>query len=504
MAIDAIFSWYIEKRIHRIANYTNNPLFCQEDVLSNLITKAANTDFGIQHGYAEISSYNSYTERVPLQDYTSLKPYIERAIKGETDVLWPGKTNWFAKSSGTTNNRVKILPVTKESLEENQYAGGKDLLAQYYKNHPSRKLYSKKHLVIGGSANIAQNNNEGCIADLSAIIVMNLPWWTEYRRTPSVEIALNPDWEIKLQEMAEATINQNIGIITGVPSWTLLLIKRVLEITGETDLHAVWPNLELYMHGGMNFAPYENEFRKLIPSDKMNYVESYNSSEGFFAMQDELHSKDLLLITDAGIFFEFIPMEHFQELNSKNIVPLSEVKTNTEYAIVISTSSGLWRYIIGDTIRFTSKSPFRLVISGRTTHYINSFGEKLIVQHVENALSNVCQLGNAQIRDFTVGPYFNDTESNGGHHWLIEFDREPASLIDFEKELDNELKKFNADYEAKRFKNMNIGFPKFTYLTKGSFERWLKSKGKLGGQNKVPRLLNNRTIIDEILALTTV
>lgn len=501
MPVDAIFSWYIEKRIHRIANYTNNPLFCQEDVLSTLITKSAFTSFGKKHSFGEITSYEDFSRLVPIQDYTTLKASIESAIRGEYDILWPGKTDFFAKSSGTTGDRVKILPVTNEALHENHFAGGKDLLANYYKNHASRKLYSKKHLVIGGSADLTQQNQNGLVGDLSAIIVKNLPWWTEYRRTPSVEIALNPDWESKLQSMAEATLNQNIGIITGVPSWTLLLIKRVLEIANKNTLHEVWPNLELYMHGGMNFGPYEKEFRKLIPSDSMNYVESYNSSEGFFGMQDQLNSKELLLMTDSGVFFEFIPMDHFDGLNSKIIVPLSQVNTKTEYAVVISTSSGLWRYIIGDTINFTSTKPFRFIITGRTTHYINSFGEKLIVQHAESAITEVCHSQNAQITDFTVGPYFNTSGSNGGHEWYIEFEKEPESLLDFEEGIDRAVKKYNADYEAKRNKNMNIDFPKFSYLPRGSFEQWLKSKGKLGGQHKVPRLMNNRSILDEILQL---
>lgn len=501
MAIDAIFSWYIEKRIHRIANYRNNPLFCQEDVLSTLITKAGNTSFGKHHRFENISSYVDFSASVPIQDYTILKPFIERSIAGELDVLWPGKTDSFAKSSGTTGDRVKILPVTTDSLNENHFAGGKDLLANYYLNHPSRKLYSKKHLVIGGSADLTQKNANGFVGDLSAIIVKNLPWWTEYRRTPSVEIALNPDWESKLEEMAKATISENIGIITGVPSWTLLLIKRVLELSGKSNLHDVWPNLELYMHGGMNFAPYEKEFKKLIPSQNMNYVDSYNSSEGFFGMQDQLNSKELLLMTDSGVFFEFIPMVSFDGINSKVIIPLSEVQINTEYALVISTSAGLWRYIIGDTLRFVSTSPFRFILSGRTTHFINCFGEKMIVQHAESALTDICHQLNAQINDFTVGPYFNESGSNGGHEWFIEFDREPKLFDEFEIELDKALKKYNSDYEAKRFKNINIGIPKFNYLKKGSFEKWLKSKGKLGGQHKVPRLLNERTILDEIQEL---
>ena len=501
MAIDAIFSWYIEKRIHRIANYTKNPLFCQEDVLSTLITKSGNTSFGKHHRFDNISSYEDFSKAVPIQDYTTLKPLIERAIAGELDVLWPGKTTSFAKSSGTTGDRVKILPITNDALHENHFAGGKDLLANYYLNHPSRKLYSKKHLVIGGSADLTQKNANGFIGDLSAIIVRNLPWWTEYRRTPSVEIALNPDWESKLQEMAKASIPENIGIITGVPSWTLLLIKRVLELSGKKDLHEVWPNLELYMHGGMNFAPYEKEFKKLIPSKNMNYVDSYNSSEGFFGMQDQLGSKELLLMTDSAVFYEFIPMDSFDGLNSKIIIPLSKVELNTEYALVLSTSSGLWRYIIGDTLHFVSTSPYRFLISGRTTHFINCFGEKMIVQHAESALTEVCHQLNAQINDFTVAPYFNEAGANGGHEWFIEFDREAASRSVFEEEIDKALKKYNSDYEAKRYRNMNISFPKFRYLPKGSFENWLKIKGKLGGQHKVPRLMNDRSIVEELILM---
>lgn len=500
MALDALFSWYIEKRIARITKFTNEAESCQAKVLHDLISQAQNTSFGNTYHFSEIKDYSSFKTKVPLGDYNSLKKYIELAKEGTSDVLWPGKSIWFAKSSGTTGERMKVLPVTKDALHNNHHAGGKDILALYYKNYPSRKLYSKKHLVIGGSGEIQLINQDIFVGDLSAIIVKNLPWWTEYRRTPAVEIALIADWEEKLERMAQTTLNENVALIVGVPSWTLLLIKRILKITGADNIHEVWPNLELYIHGGMNISPYLEEFNKISAPGKLNFMESYNASEGCFGLQDQKDHRDLLLLTDAEVFYEFIPMEFFDGINSTVIMDINSVEINTEYALVISTSSGLWRYIIGDTIRFTSTAPYRFVVSGRTTQYVNAFGEKMIVKQTEEAIALACKACNAHITDFTVGPYFNSTKSNGGHEWMIEFEQEPKDLSHFEEEVDRILKALNSDYETKRFGNINIDFPKFNYLKPKSFEAWLKKKGKLGGQHKVPRLMNDRSIIEDLIS----
>jgi hypothetical protein len=499
MPFNSVFSWLIGKRMARLNECRDNPLALQLFVFNYLISEGKTTEFGEKNQFHSIETYTDYTKIVPIQDYGSLKVAIDRSIQGEDNLLWPGKTNWFAKSSGTTADRVKILPVTTNSLFNNHYAGGKDLLAQYYANLPGRKLFNAKHLIVGGSGETQTKENGIFVGDLSAIIVNNLPWWTEWRRAPKKEIALQSDWEKKLNDMAKATIQENICILAGVPSWTLLLLKRVLEISDKKTISEVWPNLELYIHGGMNFGPYQQQFDALIGNPEMNYVESYNSSEGYFGLQDQLHSKDLLLLTNSEVFYEFIPMTDFDGINSKTVVSLEEVKTDVDYALVISTSAGLWRYIIGDTIRFSSIKPFRFRVTGRTSHFINGFGEKMIVDHTEKAISEACSKTNSAIVEYTVAPYFNIQKSNGGHEWIIEFAKEPENVENFKVVLDEALKKFNSDYDVKRYQNLNIDFPRYHFVKTGTFHRWLKSKNKLGGQHKVPRLMNNREILEQIL-----
>jgi hypothetical protein len=499
MPFNSVFSWLIGKRMARLNECRDNPLALQHSVFNYLISEGKKTDFGEKNQFYAISSYTDYSKIVLLQEYGTLKHLIDRSIQGEENLLWPGKTKWFAKSSGTTADRVKILPVTSNSLFNNHYAGGKDLLAQYYFNLPNRELFNSKHLIVGGSGETQTKENGIFVGDLSAIIVNNLPWWTEWRRAPKKEIALQSDWEKKLNDMAKATIQENICILAGVPSWTLLLLKRVLEISGKKTISEVWPNLELYIHGGMNFWPYQQQFDALIGNSEMNYVESYNSSEGYFGLQDQLHSKDLLLLTNSEVFYEFIPMTDFDGIHSKKVIPLEEVQTDVDYALVISTSAGLWRYIIGDTIRFSSIKPFRFRVTGRTSHFINGFGEKMIVDHTEKAISEACFKTNSAIVEYTVAPYFNLQNSNGGHEWIIEFTIEPENLENFKVVLDEALKKFNSDYDVKRHQNLNIDFPRYHFVKPGTFHRWLKSKNKLGGQHKVPRLLNNRDILEQIL-----
>ena len=502
MPFNAVFSHIIKKRIPRIKNYSFSPLECQKKVLEQLIEKAQNTSFGINYNFNKISSKEQFQLQVPLSNYDSLYPYIKRQIEGEENVLWPGKTSWFAKSSGTSVNRSKLLPITVDSLYENHYAGGKDLLAIYYENHPNRKLYNAKHLIIGGSTQINTQTNNTSIGDLSAFIVENLPWWTEIRRTPKRKIALMDNWEEKLDQMAHATLNDNICIVAGLPSWTLVLFQRVLDISGKKNIHEVWPNLELYIHGGMNIDPYKKTLKKLLPNPNMNYVQAYNSSEGYFGLQDQKENNDMLLLTDAQVYYEFIPMHEFKELNSANIIDLEKVQVDIEYAIVLTTSAGLWRYIIGDTIRFTSILPYRFQVTGRTTHFINAFGEKTIISHVEKALSSAADENDIRVYDFTVAPYFEGSKGLGGHEWLIAIDiNEEKNINSFEKKIESNMKSLNVDYEGKRKGSINIMAPKFTYVEKNIFELWLKKKNKLGGQHKVPRVQNDRIFIEELLKI---
>lgn len=500
MAFNSVFAWFIGKRMSRINYYRDNPLQSQQGILDFLFYNLSKTTF-----YKEIDNSDSGKHvdffKIPLQNYETLQPLIARAMEGEENLLWPGKTNWFAKTSGTSRFNKKIIPVTQDSLENNHYANGKDLLAQYYYNLPNRKLFNAKHLIVGGTGEIIKNNRGVFIGDLSAIIIEHLPWWTEWRRTPAKEIALHGDWEHKLEQMAQAVIEENVCIIAGMPSWTSVLLQKILTISGKKTIHEVWPNLELYIHGGMSIAPYKENFKTIFGTNQIRLIESYNASEGYFGMQDKLELDDLLLMTNSNVYFEFIPMSEFEDIKSKVILKLEEVQLNTEYALVISTSAGLWRYIIGDTIKFTSVHPFRFVVTGRTTNFINAFGEKLIECQVEKTIENVSEKMNVFIVDYTVGPKFEYNLSTGRHHWLIEFQREPNNLLEFEHCIDEELKKLNNDYLVKREGNINIGKPLFTYLKPGSFKKWLIKNNKLGGQHKIPRLSNNDKIIEGVLNL---
>ena len=501
MPFNSIFSWLIKKRLHQIELFKKYPLEVQDEILEKLVSSSIDTYFGKKHGFNKINSYHEFKNKIPLQTYETIKPHIDQLIKGKQNILWNSNTKWFAKSSGTTSTKSKFIPVTKESLEECHYRGGKDLLALYYSNFPSRKLYNGKHLVVGGSTEKNKLSKSSYFGDLSAIIVDNLPWWAEIKRTPSKEITLLNDWEIKIEKMAQTVIKEDVFIIVGVPSWVLVLSYRILEITGKKNLREVWPNLELYMHGGINFEPYKEEFNKLIPFEDMHYVESYNASEGFFAIQDNPFSNDLLLMLDYGIYYEFIPMSTFNGIHSKNVISLSEVKTGINYALVISTNGGLWRYIIGDTIQFTSTNPYKIKVTGRTRNYINSFGEELIVDNAENAMAYACKKTNSSVREYSACPIFMDDNKKGGHQWLIEFINKPENLSDFTFILDDKLQKLNSDYQAKRYKNLILKMPTIKIAKKDTFNKWLKSKGKLGGQNKIPRLLNNREIMDQLLQI---
>lgn len=500
MPFNAIFGWFIKKRIHQIDLFRKHPIEVQKEWFERLVLNGRKTAFGQKFNYDDVHTYDDFKRKVPLQDYNDVKEWVDRETAGEEDVLWPGETQWFAKSSGTTSDRSKFIPVTKESLEECHYKGGKDLLAIYYAHFPATKLYNGKHLVVGGSAEHNKLRPSSYTGDLSSIILKNLPWWVEFKRVPSRETALMGEWEQKIEKLAEETMYEDVSSISGVPSWTLVLLNRILEKTGKSDIREVWPNLELFMHGGVSFTPYEEEFKRIIPHEDMHYIESYNASEGFFGIQDEPDG-DLLLMLDYGIFFEFIPMSEFNGTNSETVVGLEDVELNENYAIVISTNGGLWRYIIGDTVQFTNLYPFRIKVTGRTKHFINVFGEEVIIENADNAISAACEQTGALIKDYTACPVYMEEGSQGGHEWIIEFSEKPNDIDLFSQVLDDTLRAVNSDYDAKRTNDLTLKFPIIHVAREGLFEDWLKNKKKLGGQHKVPRLCNNRKIWDEIQAM---
>lgn len=499
MPFNTLFSWLIKKRIHQIDLFKKYPLEVQNEVFTRLISTAIYTEFGFNNNFFRVKNYDTFKEFVPLQAYSCIQKNVDRLMAGEQNIIWPTDTKWFAKSSGTTAGRSKFIPVTKESLEECHYKGGKDLLALYYSNFPGCKLYNGKHLIVGGSAQINPLSADSYFGDLSAIIVNNLPWWAEIRRTPSKEIALMSEWEEKVEKMAQSTINEDVLILAGVPSWTMVLAERILEITGKKNLKEVWPNLELFMHGGVSFEPYRAYFNELIPDPNMHYVETYNASEGFFGIQDQPFSSELLLMLDYGIFYEFIPMDSYKGIDSEKVISLKDVELDVNYALVISTNGGLWRYIVGDTIKFTSLLPYRFKITGRTKSYINTFGEELIVENAEKALAAACAQTNATIREFTAGPKFMQNNQSGAHEWMIEFTSPPENKVEFTEILDTTLREINSDYDAKRYKNLVLNPPILHFVAPGTFDNWLKKQGKLGGQNKIPRLANNRDLLEQLL-----
>ncbi len=503
MPFNTLFSWLIKKRIHQIDLFKKYPLEVQNEVFTRLISTAIYTEFGFNNNFFRVKNYDTFKEFVPLQAYSCIQKNVDRLMAGEQNIIWPTDTKWFAKSSGTTAGRSKFIPVTKESLEECHYKGGKDLLALYYSNFPGCKLYNGKHLIVGGSAQINPLSADSYFGDLSAIIVNNLPWWAEIRRTPSKEIALMSEWEEKVEKMAQSTINEDVLILAGVPSWTMVLAERILEITGKKNLKEVWPNLELFMHGGVSFEPYRAYFNELIPDPNMHYVETYNASEGFFGIQDQPFSSELLLMLDYGIFYEFIPMDSYRGIDSEKVLSLKDVELDVNYALVISTNGGLWRYIVGDTIKFTSLLPYRFKITGRTKSYINTFGEELIVENAEKALAAACAQTNATIREFTAGPKFMQNNQSGAHEWMIEFTSPPENKVEFTEILDTTLREINSDYDAKRYKNLVLNPPILHFVAPGTFDNWLKKQGKLGGQNKIPRLANNRDLLEQLLQQET-
>lgn len=497
--LNSIASWILKKRIHQIELFMKYPHEVQSEVLFNLLEVAEDTEIGLQYGFQEMKSYEDFKDKVPVQSYEDISQLIERSRKGEDNIFWPSPIKWFAKSSGTTNAKSKFIPVSNQSLEDCHYKSGKDLLSLYFHNNPNSQLFSGKSLRLGGSKELYEENGT-VFGDLSAILIDNAPFWAEMSSTPSNKVSLMSNWDQKMEAIIEETKFENVTSLAGVPSWMLVLLNKVIDQSGEDHLLELWENLEVYFHGGVSFTPYVDQFKELIPKSDFNYYEIYNASEGFFAIQDRNGASDLLLMLDYGIFYEFIPMDTFGTSNQR-VVRLSEVIIGVNYALVITTNAGLWRYLIGDTVRFTSTKPYRIVVTGRTKHHINVFGEELIIENAEQALKIACRKTNAQISDFTAAPVFMEGNQKGTHQWLIEFSKKPKNIDRFSDALDNALKSLNSDYEAKRFNNMTLDPPVISVARVNLFHDWLASKNKLGGQHKIPRLSNSRTYMEELLNL---
>lgn len=484
-------------RVSRIQEAVQDPVRSQEEVFKTLIAGGADSEWGKTYDYKSVNNISDLKNRFPVQDYDSIKPYIDRLMMGEQNLLWNSPILWFAKSSGTTSDKSKFIPVSENALNDCHYKGGKDVIAMYLHNNPASKLFSGKTLLMGGSHQINKLNQFSQFGDVSAVMMQNMPLLTRYAMTPSLKIALMDEWESKIESIADHTINKNVTSIAGVPTWTIVLIRRLFEMTGKNNLHDIWKNLELYMHGGVSFKPYRSQFKELIRSDDMHYIETYNASEGFFAFQDQLHSDEMVLMPDYGIYYEFIPVEEFDNDDPKTIT-WENVELNKNYAVVISTNAGLWRYKIGDTIKFTSKDPYRIQISGRVKHFINAFGEEVIIDNADKAIAEASAKTNSKVVEYTAGPIYIEGNEKGGHEWIIEFEKLPDNINEFTEILDTTLKNINSDYEAKRYKDMALTKPVIHIAKKGAFYEWLKSKGKLGGQHKVPRLSNERVYLEEI------
>ena len=475
-----------------------DPVEAQHAVWQDLLAAGQYTEFGRLHHFSSVQSLADFKKTVPVQQYEDVKPFIDRMMQGEENLLWNTPVKWFAKSSGTTSDRSKFIPISDESLKENHYRASKDVLSLYYTSHPDSDLLTGKGLVIGGSHQINQYNADVQYGDLSAVILQNSPFWSNWIRTPDLSIALMDEWEAKIEKLAQSTIQENVTSMAGVPTWLIVLLKRILDITGKSNIKEVWPSLELYMHGGVSFVPYRQQFEKLIGAP-INYLEIYNASEGFFAAQDDLSKEGMLLLCDHGVFYEFMPPSEWDK-ETPQTLQLNEVEVGKNYAPVITTNGGLWRYVLGDTIQFTSVAPFRIKVSGRIKHFINAFGEEVIVDNTDKAIAFACQQTGASVTDYTAAPIYFSEEGNGAHEWLIEFAWQPAELSAFVQAMDAALQRINSDYEAKRHKDIALRMPEVTVIPKGSFAAWLDSKGKLGGQHKVPRLSNDRAFLDEILA----
>ncbi len=497
--VNSIASWFLKKRFHQIELFLKYPNEVQQELLFSLLDIAKDTEIGRKHEFSSIKNYQTFADRVPITTYEDFQESIERSRQGENNIFWPKPIKWFAKSSGTTSAKSKFIPVSTDSLEDCHYAASKDLLCMYLNNNEDSQLFTGKSLRLGGSKELYKENGTA-FGDLSAILIDNMPFWAEFSSTPSSKVSLMSNWETKMDAIVNETINENVTSLAGVPSWMLVLLNNVLDKTDKTSLFDVWPNLEVYFHGGVSFNPYMEQYQKILPKKDFKYYEIYNASEGFFAIQDQNNSGDLLLMLDYGIFYEFIPMDNFGSKDQK-VIPLSQVELNKNYAVVITTNAGLWRYMIGDTVRFVSISPYRIKVSGRTKHHINVFGEELIIENAEEALKKVCKKTKSEIVDYTAAPIFMEGKEKGAHEWLIEFKTPPKDINYFNELFDNALKSLNSDYEAKRYNNMTLNKPKINVARTQLFYDWMKQNNKLGGQHKVPRLSNTRQYLDELLLL---
>lgn len=491
---------FFRRRQRELDEYPNQGEKMQEEVLRFLVSRARDTEYGRKHLFNQIHDYNDFVQNIPVNDYESLKGDIDRMRHGEENILWSGLVKWYAKSSGTTNDKSKFIPVTQEGLQHIHYQGPRDTVAFYFENNPQSRLFDGKSLILGGSHSPNYDLPDSLVGDLSAILIENITPAAELFRVPKKATALLSDFEVKRDRIARETINKNVTNISGVPSWMLSVLVRVLELSGAKHLEEVWPNLEVFFHGGIAFTPYRKQYEQIITSPKMHYMETYNASEGFFGIQNDPNDKSMLLMLDYGVFYEFIPVD---ELGSDhpNIVPLSGVEVGKNYAMLISSSCGLWRYEIGDTVRFTSRNPYKFVITGRTKYFINAFGEELIMDNAEKGLAYACEKTGAVVSEYTAAPVYMDNKARCRHQWLIEFSKEPENLDEFASILDKRLQEINSDYEAKRFHDITLQRLEIVKARPNLFNDWLKSKGKLGGQHKVPRLSNDRKNIDELLEM---
>lgn len=494
--INSFASWVLKQRIHQIELFLKYPNEVQEELLMNLIQSSKNTVLGKDYDFASINSYATFSERVPVTCYEDINPMIERTRNGEQNLFWETPIKWFAKSSGTTNAKSKFIPVSNEALEDCHYKGSKDLLCLYLNNNENSELFIGKSLRLGGSSQIYENNST-FFGDLSAILIENMPIWAEFSSTPNNKISLMSEWETKIAAIINETKKENVTSFAGVPSWMLVLMNKMLEETGKGNLFEIWPSLEVYFHGGVNFEPYKEQYQNILPKKDFKYYEIYNASEGFFAIQDLNHSNDLLLMLDYGIFYEFIPMDTFGTPNQKTI-RLADVELFKNYAIVITTNSGLWRYLIGDTVRFISLNPYRIRVTGRTKHHINVFGEELMVENTDQAIAKACRLTHSEVVDYTAAPIFMIDKEKGAHEWMIEFKKKPENIDLFQKILDETLQSLNSDYEAKRHNNMTLNPLVINVARENLFYEWLKDRNKLGGQHKIPRLSNQRDYLEQL------
>jgi len=496
--VNASLSKYLRWRYSRLQQVVSNPSETQRILLLKLLQNAQSTEIGKKYKFHRIKSYSDFQSQVPVVQYEDLKPMIERMMYGEKDVLWPGRVKWFSKSSGTTSDRSKFIPVSRDNLFKNHIKGSWDTLSILYNNVPDLGIFKAKSLIMGGSISRFSPNPSTKFGDISAIMIHHMPGIGRPFYTPDFDTAILPDWEEKIERTAKRILQEDIVMFGGVPTWNVVLFKRVLEMTGAANLLEIWPMLRVYVHGGVGFEPYKHYFKELIPREDFLYMEVYNASEGYFAISGKPGDDDLLLLPDNGIFYEFIPLSDFQK-GDMNALSLEEVEAGANYVLLVSSNAGLWRYIIGDTVRFTSLRPYKIQITGRTQQFVNAFGEEVMVSNTDKALATTCAAHNTIVKDYTVAPLYIATNSKGGHEWVIEFEKEPNDLSIFAADLDKALQAVNSDYEAKRTLDLALSPLRIIPAPAGTFEDWLKSKGKLGGQTKVPRLSNNRKVLEEIL-----